>query len=288
MAFLAVASSLKKFGKGPTQSDDLPLEALHSVEDFYRESPLNPGGPIYPYLTVLVCCLWMWRSIASRSFEINDVSNTEDSSYVITGVRKNSQHGRRRIRRTAIRCLCAVTALCPSCLLAHWVTCRHASARGTALMSTTAGLPVKAGPLSMTYGKIATELGLSKDNHITPHSARIIGCRHWSGMGASENTIMSMGDWRSPEVLRHYMGTSVAARNLVREVPAAAATEAAPTLVTRKRARQVGPRGVQGRGNALPGGNRPRVAPKPHTGGGRCHRQQIRWIDKDRQRHPQH
>ena len=261
-ATMAAASSLKKFGKGPTQSDDLPLGALHNVDDFYRQAPLNPGGAIFPYLTVMVCCLWMWRSIASRSLEINDVSNTEDSSCVITGARKNSQHGRRRIRRTTIRCLCAVTSLCPSCFLEHLVTCRHASARGTALMSTTAGLPVKAGPLSVTYGKIATELGLSKTNHITPHSARITGCRHWSRMGASENTIMTMGDWRSAEVLRHYLGTSVAAQNLLREVQAAAATEAAPTRLTRKRARQVGPRGVQGRDNALPGGNRPRVASK--------------------------
>ena len=174
------------------------------------------GGPVWPFISVMVDSLFMWRARTSRSLQCGDVeaiASPPISMTVTTGVRKNCQQGRRRVRKTTIHCVCAMHAFCPVCLLHQLMSNRYSDTQRPVFVSR-AGTAISESNWARNFRMVAAALGLSSALRISPHSARLSGARHWSRHGCSEKTIMDLGDWKSLDILRRYLGASGVGANL--------------------------------------------------------------------------
>jgi hypothetical protein len=94
--------------------------------------------------------------------------------------------------------------------------------KGKPVFTTSDGSAVSEAGWSQSFKLVAKHLGISSERRMSPHTARLSGARHWSRHGCSEKTVMDLGDWKSVEILRRYVGASGVAQNLVKELEACA------------------------------------------------------------------
>ena len=77
LARRAVNRVLSKYGIA-SQAAELDVVKLRSSQRLLAWAPLCSGGPIFPFMIVLVTCLMMWRGIELRSMRRSQIAEDED------------------------------------------------------------------------------------------------------------------------------------------------------------------------------------------------------------------
>jgi len=168
-------------------------------------TPLVSAGPIHPLWTVLVCSVFMLRSINARSMKLDQFKVDVKARIVELELRcrKNAIDG--RPHHIMLSCTCGMAPVCPYCLGKGYMD-RRLKFGGDQLFINNRALPISRRALAQTYNEL--EL-YSKGAAPKPHSARISGARYWTRMGLSLETTASIGAWSDIKTLKHYIGAAV-------------------------------------------------------------------------------
>ena len=209
--------AISKLRPWSRQATELPLEKLMDEGRMMRSQPMTSGGPQWPYYVAVLMTLWMWRGLEARSARRAQVTYDELRQAIIytVGRRKNCQHGNRRPREIALKCICHAHVACPHCITLTYLRLSEGTT-SKFLFSNKFGRPLTARALNETFRAIGKSVEIP--HHATAHSARVSGSRHWAALGASELSIAALGDWRCLRVLRSYIGTARLNEQLAREL----------------------------------------------------------------------
>ena len=120
------------------------------------------------------------------------------------GIRQNEQAGNRTRRWLQLECLCRVDKCCAAFHLRRYVELSDGTSSSEFLLCDGAGQALAARSLSKAIAIVESMHGTA---HATQHSCRVTGARWWATFGLSEGLIMTLGDWRSGEILRHFINT---------------------------------------------------------------------------------
>ena len=108
--------------------------------------------------------------------------------------------------------MCTTTAICPHCLFGKF---DEVSGPRKYFFGTVKGFAVSEYKFRGSLRLVGGKFGIAG---ATPHSCRITGARFWHSAGVSEGTIARLGDWRSIQILRQYLGLSALTTDLIREI----------------------------------------------------------------------
>ena len=203
-------------GPGRGQAEEINLHRLAESKHLFSPAPLHLNNAVAPYLTVLVNSSIMLRGIAGRSMHRHQVIEKDEELIFLFGFRKGTRSNRRRaLRELPLVCRCPH---CPKCWAQTFLKIRDdivGIEPSGYLFCSQAGAQLS----KKAWASMIKSVGLSLGhNHVTPHSARVSGARHWAGLGLSEALIASMGDWKSIATLRRYIGAALASKHMLVEL----------------------------------------------------------------------
>ena len=183
----------------------LEIDLMTLCKTFRHRQPLVPGGPLYPFLSVLIAGIYMLRGLAMRSMATSQLKMEHGMAVLRLYTRKSCQKGTEK--EIPLPCLCHRTEACPRCSVAAYLSAREKEKRNICLFINAQGGPVSASALRLTFAQLGSQLGTQR--RVRPHSARVGGARLWYRLGASLASIGAIGDWSDEKTLKHYIGTLV-------------------------------------------------------------------------------
>ena len=100
--------ALRQFVSGSSHAGEISIRALIRNPRLLKREPLVRGGPIYPFMAVLLSCLMMFHGPSRPEFKISHIELRAHLVIVRVGTRKNNQAGHlpKNWRMLELGCCC--------------------------------------------------------------------------------------------------------------------------------------------------------------------------------------